>query len=158
MSNRLLSTLSHQHGRQHGTEKVLKQIKITIKLIILTNKVMWKGRSSGLWASLQGLFHGFGDRSTRRRHQCVCWLLSLLNYLFSLTFHWFYDKLLLYWRESLSFKLTNITCMSWKIICLSVFTTIQSFSVPCGRFFSSLTSNRFCCSLLRTLICPQSKE
>lgn len=65
----------HQHGRQHDTENILKKIKITIKLIILTIKCMWKESSSGLWAALQGLLNRFWRPFNETTS--AMWLLSV---------------------------------------------------------------------------------
>lgn len=41
----------HQHGRQLCTEKILKKMKITLNLFILTTAVMWMEGLSVLWAA-----------------------------------------------------------------------------------------------------------
>ena len=41
----------HQHGRQPGSEKVVRNVTITMNLLIFTAAVMWKESWSVLWAS-----------------------------------------------------------------------------------------------------------
>lgn len=140
--NRLTSTHhQHQHGCKLGSEKVLKKTKIVCELLIY--------RSSSTAFKLQVLVQW--DDVTDPTIGCVVFIITCFQ---SPVFHYFYDKLRLYWIGKWSFKLTKhyVWFMAQlkpdqTIICLSSFTAIQRFlwnKVPRGkperRDFGSLLS------------------
>lgn len=120
----------HQHGRQLHTETVLKNMKITIILLLMTTAVT-EMRAGEFWklADTQeqlcqvevGEFWWVLNETTSPTLSCCHNYLHLIS---------FYDKLRLSQVEKWSFKLSNITTQLKKdpnVISLLTFTTVHIF-------------------------------